>query len=397
MWPVAICKRLLWIINERSLRVIEDIKVSIFCATYNQEKYISRTLESLVSQKTNFKFEILVHDDCSTDRTTEIVKKYVKMYPQLIIPIYEKQNQYKMGNDIFGNICIPKARGKYIAICEGDDFWIDDQKLQIQFDALERKPEISMCACRAMVVTASDEKEIGEIRPKKQDSILTIEEVISGGGGYIATDSLFFRKELFVCKMEYEKVISFDYTMQIKGALCNGILYLDKKMVAYRKEAENSWTLMVEKDKEKRNLHIRKEIEMLKKLDCETEQKYHTVIKKHLEIYTPYIVQMRINRQDVLKKMDILERPIYIWGMGLRGDACQEFCKEEAIQIAGVCDIKNSRIGELSQYGYKIENTETVLKNAGGIIASNKNIYEVLKNSGFQRELINLQQFIPLG
>lgn len=375
----------------------EDIKVSVFCTTYNQEKYISRALESLVRQKTNFEFEILVHDDCSLDRTIEIIENYAQRYPQLIIPIYEKQNQYTIGNDIFWNICIPKARGKYIAICEGDDFWLDDQKLQVQFDAMEKNPEVNMCVCRAAVVTASDEREIDEIRPKKENSVLSTEEVILGGGRYIATATHFFKKSLFISKMNYEKVISFDYTKQIKGSLGKGILYIDRKMAAYRKDAENSWSLNVEKNKEKRTQHLQKEIAMLRELDKETNLQYHDAIQKRIMSYRPFIEQIRDKRVEILAELQKIKKPVYIWGLGMRGNACQEFCREEAVQINGICDIRNDCVGEKTSYGYMIEDTRKVLEEANSIIATNDNIYEVLKDMNYKGNIWRLQKYIPLS
>lgn len=376
---------------------IKEVCVSIICLTYNHGQYISKALESFVNQKTNFDFEVIVHDDCSTDDTIDIVKKYEKKYPQIIKAVYEEKNQYIMGNDVFYNVCIPKAKGKYIAICEGDDFWIDDHKLQIQYDAMEKNPQFNMCACSAAVVTATDEKEIDEIQPKKGDAVLTTEEVILGGGRYIATPAQFFKRSLFIEKMNYEKIISFDYTKQIKGSLGNGILYIDKKMAAYRKDADNSWSVNVEKDRNKRLEHLKKEISMLNELDQETNLIYHNAIQRRIKSYRPFIDQIRDKKIDILKELQDLERPVYIWGLGMRGNACQEFCKEEAVPIDGICDTMNASVGTKTIYGYFVEDTKLVLENAKSIVATNNNIFEMLQNMKFNGEILNLQKYIPLS
>ena len=110
-----------------------EIAVSVICLTYNQEKYIEKALNGFVKQKTNFKFEVLVHDDASTDKTTEIIKQYEKKYPDIVKPIYQKTNQFSIGNNPT-KICFKKSKGKYIALCEGDDYWCDENKLQKQYD-----------------------------------------------------------------------------------------------------------------------------------------------------------------------------------------------------------------------------------------------------------------------
>lgn len=124
---------------------MNEVKLSIICCTYNHEHYIRQCLEGFVMQKPNFRFEVLVHDDASTDGTTAIIREFEQKYPNIIKPIYQQENQYSKGVDIFFQIMIPQTRGKYIAICEGDDYWIDPHKLQKQVDFLEANPEYGMC------------------------------------------------------------------------------------------------------------------------------------------------------------------------------------------------------------------------------------------------------------
>lgn len=120
--------------------------VSICCATYNQANYIGECLEKIIAQQVNFTFEILIHDDASTDGTTQIIETYATKYPELIFPIYQTENQYQKGNKrITATFNLPRAKGKYIAICEGDDYWTDPFKLQKQVDFLEAHPDYNLC------------------------------------------------------------------------------------------------------------------------------------------------------------------------------------------------------------------------------------------------------------
>lgn len=119
--------------------------VSVLCITYNHRNYIRRCLDSLVNQTVDFKYEIVVHDDASTDGTQDIVREYAERYPDLVIPILEEENQYSKGVGALMNSMLSTASGKYIVECEGDDYWCDPHKLQLQVEALEAHPECSLC------------------------------------------------------------------------------------------------------------------------------------------------------------------------------------------------------------------------------------------------------------
>ena len=112
---------------------MEEIAVSVLCMTFNHGQYIKRALDSFIAQKTDFLFEIIVHDDASADYTTEILKEYELKYQTLIKVIFQKENQYSKGINIIREKLLPSARGKYIAFCEGDDYWSDEYKLQKQY------------------------------------------------------------------------------------------------------------------------------------------------------------------------------------------------------------------------------------------------------------------------
>lgn len=118
--------------------------VSVCCITYNHESYIHKSIEGFLMQKTSFPIEIIIHDDASTDRTASIVKEYADKYPDLIVPILQTENQWSKGIRPSPTFVWPSARGKYIALCEGDDYWTDPLKLQKQVDFLEANKEYGL-------------------------------------------------------------------------------------------------------------------------------------------------------------------------------------------------------------------------------------------------------------
>lgn len=135
--------------------------VSICCTTYNHARYLAQALDSFLAQACGFPFEILVHDDASTDGTARILSEYAGRYPELVRPLYETENQYSRGVPINETFNFPRARGKYIALCEGDDYWCDPTKLARQIAHMESDPSCTFCFCNGII---HDE---GEARPDR--------------------------------------------------------------------------------------------------------------------------------------------------------------------------------------------------------------------------------------
>ena len=125
---------------------MDKIQVSIRCFAYNHERFIRQCLDGVVMQKTDFRFEAIVHDDASTDNTAAIIREYAEKYPDIIKPIYETENQYSKHDGSLTRIMNAHTRGKYVAMCEGDDYWTDPYKLQKQVDFLESHPDYVMCS-----------------------------------------------------------------------------------------------------------------------------------------------------------------------------------------------------------------------------------------------------------
>lgn len=127
------------------------IDISVCCTCYNHEKYISQALESILAQKGNFTIEILVHDDASSDRSQSIIKSYADKFPGIVKPMLQKENQYIKGIPINETFNFARAEGEYIALCEGDDFWIDEYKLAKQLKYMREHKNCSFCFSNAKI------------------------------------------------------------------------------------------------------------------------------------------------------------------------------------------------------------------------------------------------------
>ena len=227
-----------------------NIGVSICCTCYNQEKYISQCLDGFLSQKTSFPFEIIIHDDASTDHTADIIRQYQQKYPDIIFPILQKDNQYSKNIRIGAQWIYPQARGKYIARCEGDDFWCEPNKLQIQFDALEKHPECNLCVTKVQAVSEPGNK-LKKYYPNQviHSGVLEQEEFIR----YCLEDfnfhlsSFFFRRNV---QLNYiantpEYVFLFpvgDLADLLYYGHVGKVYYINSIMSCYRLQALGSWT-----------------------------------------------------------------------------------------------------------------------------------------------------------
>lgn len=185
--------------------------LTIRCTAYNQEAYIGQTIEGFLMQETDFPFRIVIHDDASTDKTGEIIKAYARQYPNIMIPILEQENQYSKHDGSILRITRPFLAGKYLAFCEGDDYWIDSYKLQKQVDFLEKEPECVLCYTNFNILhqkSGKMERDLITTRPGNFKQQYTLEEWLISPG-YTAPMTWVFRKEAFDI---YEFVPSCDGT-----------------------------------------------------------------------------------------------------------------------------------------------------------------------------------------
>lgn len=211
----------------------QPLMVTIRCATYNHEAYIRQCLEGFVMQKTNFRFEAIVHDDASTDGTVAIIREYAEKYPDIIKPIYETENQYSKRDGSLRRIMDAHTHGKYVAVCEGDDYWIDPLKLQKQVDFLEGNPEYGMVYAKVNTYISKG-KRFGNIWG---GDYTTFDDLLQKNT--IPTLTVLYRKDLY---MQYLRVVKSseknwlmgDYPMWLWFAYKSSIAFMPEVIGVYR-------------------------------------------------------------------------------------------------------------------------------------------------------------------
>lgn len=303
-----------------------EIKVSITCITYNQVSYIEEAIKSFLMQKTNFEFEILIHDDASTDGTAEIVKSYQEKYPGKIRAVLQKENQYSKGVKIGQTFLWPIVRGKYIAMCEGDDFWTDSHKLQIQYDYMEAHPDCSTYIHNGWIIS-QDKKKVFNSKPiSNHERVYGTEEAIKGLGIKVVTNSYFYRTDI-IRKKPYgfvAKSPTGDYVRLIENSLYGYIFYSPKKMSAHRAFAKNSLSVAWKQNTKLRDEYITKQMDFLDALNEETGGKFDSVIQeqKQQQLFNHYVSyreddKLKLEPYKTMLKSMPLKRKIQYYTPGL--------------------------------------------------------------------------------
>lgn len=267
------------------------ILVSVLCLAFNHEKYIKNTLDGFVNQKTNFRYEVIVHDDASTDNTKKIISAYVEKYPDIFIAIYQKENQYSKGVSIIGEYMLPLVRGEYIAVCEGDDYWIDSEKLQKQIDIMENKKRVSLCVHKTKCIDedgSENERTIPEpdycVRAGIQDKEQLYRNIWIKGGYPFHTSSFVFQKKIleerYSKEAQFAKYINGDQ-VYIRLALLKGdIFYLNEEMSCRRLMSVGNWnSTFLEKSIKEKLVYWKKCAQGEILFDKYSNYKYHSYIK----------------------------------------------------------------------------------------------------------------------
>jgi len=208
----------------------KEIEVSILMIAYNRENYIGEALKGVLNQVTSFSYEIIIGEDCSTDNTLAICQKYKQEYPDKINLIANEKNLGLQRNYIR---CFRAAKGKYVAVCDPDDYWINNHKLQIQYDFLEANPDFSLCFHRVLNYYENDGSK--SLSNGGQKQITTLEDL--SASNYISNVSCFFRNNLFDLPEGIETFAYFDYLLHMLCAEKGKIYYFDKVMAVYRKHS----------------------------------------------------------------------------------------------------------------------------------------------------------------
>lgn len=266
-----------------------NILVSIQCITYNHEKYISDAIESFLMQKTNFQYEILIGEDCSTDNTRKIVEKYANKYPDKIRLITSEKN---VGIKMNEKRLRDSSRGKYIALCEGDDYWTDPCKLQKQVDYMENHIECSMCFHAADRVKTNREPLGDFLGPYgKGNAIYKLSDI---GGSFLATASKMYVKCLMDNPPEW-------YFVGEAGDFSSTLIILDKGYAYYIDEVMSAYRVGVEGSC---NDRLKKENNSIEKM--EDYYKLRIVTLNKFNEYTMFRHNKAIKKFNLASELEIL-------------------------------------------------------------------------------------------
>lgn len=222
--------------------------VSIGCVTYNHEEYIRDTLKGFLIQETSFPFEILIHDDASSDKTTDIIREYERRYPHLIKAFYETENRFSKHDGTFEQIIATWAKATYYAPCEGDDYWTDPLKLQKQVDFLEAHPECSLCF-HPVAIKHEDSRSHDYIFPNPQTHPFVYQNIFTElrhliPFNYIQTNSVMYRWRFNTDEMQGlfpRNMLPGDWFLHLLHAETGKIGFIDETMAVYRRHSGGIW------------------------------------------------------------------------------------------------------------------------------------------------------------
>ena len=233
-------------VHEYKNSVNDAVVVSVCIVTYNHAEYITQCLDSIVNQKVSFNYEILIGDDDSTDGTREICKEYAQKYPDKIrLFLHDRGNNIAIDGRPTGRFNfiynLYSARGKYIAFCEGDDYWIDENKLQKQVDVLNSNTNANICFHNAYIIENNDKHYKGKVYPQGRKEIVEFEDLLKGD--YTKTSCCIIRNENHIFNTP---VLMLQDTTLFLDCLAGGkvAVYIDNEMSVYRLHSGGVWSLI---------------------------------------------------------------------------------------------------------------------------------------------------------
>ncbi len=231
---------------EKPVRITEQVwpegtvpVVSVFCITFNHEKFIRDAIEGFLMQETTFPVEIFVHDDASTDATADIVREYAEKHPQLFWTVLQIENQFSKGKRRIFFEYLAQQRGELIALCEGDDYWSNKNKLLRQTSLLDRNPRLALCHHRVTVM--SNQETLYE-KPAQRYRTQTIRGVSLAQENFIQTCSVMVRKQYCPKPSANLQVNALgDWPLFAWAVQYGDIGYIDTPMAVYRLHETNMW------------------------------------------------------------------------------------------------------------------------------------------------------------
>lgn len=280
--------------------------ITVIVMTYNQKDYIRESLDSILRQKTNVDFNILIHDDCSSDGTSEIIDEYKKQYPDKIEVIHQKERTFLVVgfNGMLCSYVAPIIESEYIAYCDGDDYWCDDKKLQKQYDFMSSHPGYSMCFHSAYQIRPNNDMS-SKWFIKDEGDIDMFDIISERPGVCVATSSIFLKSDVFKDFSDWRKKYPVeDVPMYITAAMKGKIHRLKDVMCVYRQFAAGSWSAQNKGDNDKMVKNLNEMKEAVLRFDEQTNQQYHDLVVKEVESFDFRIAHITRDLKTIFSKVN---------------------------------------------------------------------------------------------
>lgn len=260
-------------------------EITVVLMTYNHREYIKQTLDSILSQIIDVDFDVLIHDDCSDDGTYQILLDYQNKHAEKIRIIRQKSRKFLTDgfNMMICNYVVPYINSKYVAYCDGDDYWCDNRKLQKQYDFMKSHLDYSMCFhCAYQLRPNNDMSSKWFIKPEGD---IGLEDLINEQPGIpIATSSLFVRTEIFKNFSNWRRAYSVeDLPLYMTAALEGKIHRLSDVMCVYRQFSVGSWSSQNINNIDRLISHQKNLIKGATFFDEQTGYIYHSLVVNHIE------------------------------------------------------------------------------------------------------------------
>jgi glycosyltransferase involved in cell wall biosynthesis len=277
-------------------------KVSVVTITYNQEKYVAQALDSLVEQKTDFPFEVVVADDCSTDKTPMIIAEYANKYPDIFRVLPRKSNMGSWPNFVDA---LKHAKGDYISLCEGDDYWTDPKKLQLQKDFLDEHKDYVICFHLVNVFFESKPNEGSIYPPKNSRSDFSTIALLKNN--FIQTNSVMYRRQDY--SYLPNNIIPGDWYLHLYHAQFGKIGFIDRDMSAYRRHEGGLWWANSNEEFWKKN--GLKQLDMYKKVLelYGSKAEYRSAVQESIDRAFTAIAELPKNAENDYMLKALLEFP----------------------------------------------------------------------------------------
>lgn len=257
-----------------------DILLSVCMVSYNQEQYVREALDSVLMQKTDFAYEVIVSDDCSKDRTVSILNEYAAKYPNVRVIAGARNVGYPNNQ----RRSLEAATGKYIALCDSDDYWTDPYKLQKQVDYMESHPECATCFHNVLNIIDGHPEQCWLLNPLYFPSELTIEDMLTRTW-FLPTNSEVFRREYLSFPEWYDSVLHIDYVINLIVSQYGTLHYMPDAMAVYRRNAgsvnaqhkDGEWGYMLYHSQTMKTIHV--------KMRDVIDDKYRDLLEKRIAFY----------------------------------------------------------------------------------------------------------------